>query len=71
MHRLREEYPKVLVQDWYKDSQSKKVVRSVVEQVLDNNLPDSYNRVLFRKKCDNVFEIMMLDYAGNGQKWAA
>lgn len=70
LHRLLEEHPKVLVQDWYKDSQSKEVVRSAVEQVLDKNLPDSYDRVLFRKKCDNVFE-MMLDYASNGQKWAA
>lgn len=70
LHRLLDEHPKVLVQDWYKDSQSKEVVRSSVEQVLDKNLPDSYDRVLFRKKCDNVFE-MMLDYASNGQKWAA
>ena len=52
MHRLLEEHPKVLVQDWYKDSQSKEVVRLAVEQVLDKNLPDSYDRILFRKKCD-------------------
>lgn len=70
LHRLLDEPPKVLVQDWYKDSQSQKVVRSAVEQVLDKKLPDSYDRVLFREKCDNVFE-MMLDHASNGQKWAA
>ena len=52
LHRLLEEHPKVLVQDWYKDSQSKEVVRLAVEQVLDKNLPDSYDRILFRKKCD-------------------
>ena len=70
LHRLLDEPPKVLVQDWYKDSQSQKGVRSAVEQVLDKKLPDSYDRVLFREKCDNVFE-MMLDHASNGQKWAA
>jgi type I restriction enzyme R subunit len=41
-----------------------------VEQVLDINLPASYDRVLFKEKCDHVFE-MVLDYAGNGRKWAA
>jgi len=53
-----------------KDTQTQKVVRSAVEQVLDSNLPDSYDRILFKEKCDNVFE-MMLDYASRGQKWAA
>ena len=57
LHRLIEEQPKVLIQDWYKDSQSQKVVRFAVEKVLDENLPKSYNRVLFKKKCDNVFEL--------------
>lgn len=70
LHRLLEEYPKVLVQDWYKDSQSKKVVRAAVEKVLDQNLPASFDRVLFKEKCDNVFE-MMLDNAAQGRKWAA
>ncbi|KAB2313682.1 type I restriction endonuclease subunit R, partial [Betaproteobacteria bacterium SCN2] len=70
LHRLLEEHPKVLVQDWYKDSQTQKIVRATVEQVLDETLPKSYDRALFKKKCDNVFE-MMLDYASHGRKWAA
>ena len=70
LHRLLEEHPRVLVQDWYKDTQTQKTVRSAVEQVLDHNLPESYDRVLFREKCDNVFHLM-LDYASNGGKWAA
>src|SRR3989338_2903515 len=60
----------MLVQDWYKDTQTQKQVRSAVEQVLDSNLPESYDRVLFREKCDNVF-YLMLDYASHGRKWAA
>ncbi len=70
LHRLLEERPKVLVQDWYRDTQTQKVVRSAVEQVLDSNLPQTYDRVLFRQKCDNVF-YLMLDYASHGRKWAA
>jgi type I restriction enzyme, R subunit len=70
LHRLLEESPKVLVQDWYKDVQSRKVVQSTVEQVLDVNLPDSYDRAIVKKKCDELFD-MMLNYASNGQKWAA
>lgn len=70
LHRLLEEQPKVLVQDWFKDSQTQKRVRGAVEQVLDNKLPDSYDRVLFKVKCDAVFETM-LTYASSGRKWAA
>jgi type I restriction enzyme R subunit len=70
LHRLREESPKVLVQDWFKDSQSKVRVRSAVEDVLNKHLPESYDRILFRKKCDEVLD-MMLDYASHGLKWAA
>ncbi|SNX60326.1 type I restriction enzyme, R subunit [Nitrosomonas ureae] len=70
LHRLLQEYPKVLVQDWYKNAQTQRVVRSAVEQVLDNNLPESYDRVLFREKCDDVF-YRIVDYASQGRKWAA
>jgi type I restriction enzyme R subunit len=70
LHRLREEAPPVLVQDWFKDVQSQKVVRSAVETVLDSQLPNTYDRILFRKKCDDVLE-MILDYASHGLKWAA
>ncbi len=70
LHRLREVQPRVLVQDWYKDSQTKGRVRSTVEEVLHTHLPQSYDRVLFKQKCDNVFELMV-DYASQGLKWAA
>lgn len=58
------------MQDWYKDSQSQKRVRTAVEKVLDKKLPDSYDRALFKIKCDTIFETM-LDYANRGLKWAA
>ena len=70
LHRLREESPKVLVQDWFKDGQSKLRVRSAVETVLNTHLPESYDRVVFTEKCNNVFDLM-LNQASQGLKWAA
>lgn len=71
LHRLNDETPKVLVQDWYKTDQTRLVVRSAVAEVLDRELPqDGYDRVLFQAKCDNVFHLV-LDHAAQGRKWAA
>lgn len=70
IQRLREAHPKVLVQDWYKDTQSKQRVRTTVEEVLDQNLPDSYDRRLFKDKCESTFDLI-LDFASHGRKWAA
>ena len=69
LHRLREAQPRVLVQNWHLDSQSKKVVNSAVEKVLDQNLPNTYDRRIFKEKCDLVFDTM-IDYANRGSKYA-
>ena len=45
--RLLDEHPKVQVLDWWKGSQTQHKEKSAVEQVLNENLPDSYDRVLF------------------------
>jgi type I restriction enzyme R subunit len=70
LQRLLVDQPKVLVQDWYKDQQSQIRVRSAVQQVLNDNLPDSYDRLLFQNKCHHVYDVI-LDYASRGVKWAA
>ncbi|HKR61983.1 MAG TPA: type I restriction enzyme endonuclease domain-containing protein, partial [Pyrinomonadaceae bacterium] len=70
LHRLREETPRVLVQDWFKDGQSKLRVRTAVEDVLHTHLPESYDRAVFAETCNNVFD-QMLTYASQGLKWAA
>ena len=70
LHRLLEEQPKVLVQDWLKDEQTRQIVQSNVAEVLDNNLPKSYSRKLFKEKCGNVYE-MIFDYSSQRRKWAA
>ncbi|MBD1399871.1 type I restriction endonuclease subunit R [Pelovirga terrestris] len=71
LKRLIEEKPKVLVQDWYKDSQTRLSVRDEVGAVLDRYLPeDTYDKDLFTQKRDKVFELT-LDLAINQQRWAA
>ena len=61
---------KVLVQDWYKSSQTQKQVRAEIERVLDQDLPESYDRAVFKQKCDNVYDLAM-EYALRGKRWAA
>jgi type I restriction enzyme R subunit len=71
LKRLTEEQPKVLVQDWYKDSQTRLAVKDEVSRVLDNFLPhDSYDTIVFNEKRDKVFELT-LDLAINRLRWAA
>lgn len=71
LKRLTEEKPKVLVQDWYKDSQTRLTVRDEVGAVLDEYLPEeSYDKDLFLLKRDTIFELT-LDLAINHQRWAA
>ena len=70
IRRLLEGHPKVLVQDWWKDGQTLRQVKSAVEEVLDQELPESYDRMAFKEKCDNVVALIV-DFAANGRKWAA
>ncbi len=71
LKRLTEESPKVLVQDWFKDSQTRLAVRDEVGSVLNKHLPEaSYDKALFLLKRDRVFELT-LDLAINHQRWAA
>lgn len=68
--RLLEGHPKVLVQDWWKDGQTLQKVKSAVEEVLDRDLPASYDRVVFKEKCETAFNLVM-DLAVHQKKWAA
>lgn len=71
LKRLTEQKPKVLVQDWFKDSQTRLAVRDEMGAVLDEYLPEeSYDKELFIQKRDKVFELT-LDLAINHQRWAA
>lgn len=68
--RLKEEEPNVLVQDWYKDTQTQHRVRQAMEEVLDAHLPDSYDHKLFTDTCQALFTTM-LGQAQQGQRWMA
>ena len=71
LQRLTGDRPRVLVQDWYKDSQTRGKIRDEVAEVLDEHLPeDGYDKALFVEKRDKVFELT-LDLAINRQRWAA
>jgi len=70
LKRLTEEQPKVLVQDWFKNAQTRFNVRDEMGKVLDRNLPESFDRALFAEKRDKVFELAV-DLAANNQRWAA
>ncbi|MCX5806232.1 MAG: type I restriction endonuclease subunit R [Proteobacteria bacterium] len=70
LQRLTSGRPKVLVQDWYKDSQTQEKVRTAVEKVLDGSLPESYDKNLFQSKCSNVFDLIY-EYSMRKVKWAA
>lgn len=70
LKRLVEEQPKVLVQDWFKTSQTQERVRGEIARVLNDDLPESYDRAVFKQKCDNVYDLMV-EYAMRGKKWAA
>lgn len=68
--RLKEEKPNVLIQDWYRDTQSQLKVKSAIEKVLDNDLPNSYNRKDFSNVCNKVFEHVFVQ-ASKGNGWVA
>lgn len=69
-HRLSEEQPRLLIQDWFQDSQSKIRVKSAIKDILDQDLPISYSKEIFRATSDKVFGVI-LDYASRGVKWVS
>lgn len=56
LHRLKDERPKVLINDWHKDIQTKLQVQAAIKKILDTHLPESYDRAIYATKCDAVFD---------------
>jgi len=56
-----------LVLDWRKQKETRARVRVAIEDVLDRDLPDSFNPVLFQHKCLAVYEYVYDMYAGAGR----
>lgn len=69
LKRLKEEKPTVLINDWHKDTVTKLQVQSAIKTVLDQYLPESYDRTVYSNKCDTVFE-HLISMAATGDKRA-
>lgn len=65
LKRLREEKPVVLVQNWEKDQQSQVRVKTAIEEVLDKNIPETYDRLTFKQVCDRIYNLIF-EKAVNG-----
>ena len=70
LQRLIKGRPKVLIQDWFKDGQSQVRVKLAIEEVLDKDLPETYEKDLFKEKSNKLYALVY-EYAARGQKWAA
>jgi hypothetical protein len=56
--------------DQFEKASREEWFRAAVETVLDDKLPETYDRALFTAKSNSVFETM-LNYASQGVKWPA
>lgn len=68
--RLTEEHPRILTLSWYKDTQTSQKVRSTIMDILDETLPESYDRKTYNEKVDVVFN-HIYSMAASGKGWAA
>lgn len=71
LRRLKEEKPRVLIQDWHKDSESKEKVKNAIEEVLDKDLPqEPYGRKEFAEVSNKIFDHVYVQ-ASLGKGWVA
>ena len=56
LHKLQDERPTVLITDWFKDTQSRVLVQQAIKNILNETLPDSYDREIYSNKCDRVYD---------------
>jgi type I restriction enzyme R subunit len=71
LKRLKEEKPRVLIQDWHKDSESKEKVKNAIEEVLDKDLSqEPYGRKEFAEVSNKIFDHVYVQ-ASLGRGWVA
>lgn len=56
-----------LVLDWRKREQSRSSVRVSIEEILDGSLPRIYDRALFSRKCESIYQHIFDSYSGPGK----
>lgn len=67
LKRLTEEKPSVLINDWHKDTQTKLQVDKAIGDVLEKFLPETYDRIIFKDKCNTVFQHFYLQAVQGGR----
>ena len=67
---LKENKEKLLIVDWYKNEQPIKKVQDVIEESLDKDLPDSYDKTSFEAKTKLILN-HFVDMAVQGYGWIA
>jgi type I restriction enzyme R subunit len=71
LHKLKDDKPTVLITDWYKDTQTRFQVQAAIKKVLNDTLPQSYDRAVYSNKCDIVFDhFLMMAQNGNFKAYA-
>ena len=69
--RLMDEKPKVLVQDWFRDSETKQKVKSEISKTLDTYLPqEPYGKDDFDSVCTKIYDHVFIQ-ASHGKSYAA
>jgi type I restriction enzyme R subunit len=56
LHRLKEERPTVLINDWHKDTQTRMQVQTAIKKVLNETLPESYDRAVYSNNANQGLE---------------
>ena len=67
-HKLSEEKERVMVVDWFKDEQPRLQVLALIKASLNDDLPESYDRVTFNDKTRLLFN-HFVDMAVQGYGW--
>ena len=65
-HRLLARLNALLVLGWRQKVQARAGVRLAIEDVLDEGLPPTYTKELYRTKCEALFEHVYESYFGDG-----
>ena len=66
--KLHDNKQEVFVVDWYKDERPRSMVKTSIEEILDDYLPDSYDKMLFEAKT-NLLMAHFTDMAVQGYGW--
>ena len=69
-HKLLSERKNLMVVDWYKDDQPREKVYTIIQLSLNQDLPESYDRVSFIDKT-NLLMNHFVDMAVQGYGWVA